>query len=133
MGRAVPAMSDSGAVIRPGLWDARARTLRQSVTQQKGNDAMAGESETTTDHDTIRRWAEDRGGRPAAVGSTGSSGDVGIIRIEFPAYGGDNEDLEEISWEQWFEKFDDNELALVYQDQTSDGEQSTFNKLVSRG
>ena len=94
---------------------------------------MAGESETTTDHDTIRRWAEDRGGRPAAVGSTGSGGDVGVIRIEFPGYGEDNEDLEEISWEQWFEKFDDNDLALVYQDQTSDGEQSTFNKLVSRG
>ena len=35
--------------------------------------------------------------------------------------------------EQWFEQFEDNDLALVYQDQTSNGEQSHLNKLVLRG
>lgn len=92
---------------------------------------MAGDSLTTTDHDTIRRWAEERGGRPAAVAGTGSGDDVGMIRLEFPGYG-DDEGLDEISWEQWFEQFEDSNLALVYQDETSGGEQSTFNKLVSR-
>ena len=29
-------------------------------------------SKTTTDHDEIRRWAEERGGRPAHVKDTGS-------------------------------------------------------------
>jgi hypothetical protein len=28
---------------------------------------MAGESHTTTDHGESRRWAEERGGRPARV------------------------------------------------------------------
>lgn len=93
---------------------------------------MAGDSLTTTDHDTIRRWAEERGGRPAAVAGTGSGDDVGMIRLEFPGYGDDDEGLDEISWEQWFEQFEDSNLALVYQDETSGGEQSTFSKLVSR-
>ena len=40
--------------------------------------------------------------------------------------------LEEISWEEFFEKFDEQELALVYQEKTADGKKSNFNKLVSR-
>lgn len=56
-------------------------------------------------------------------GSGRSGVGVGIIRIHFPDYGGDDEDLEEVSWKQWFEQFEDNDLALVYQGQTSDGEQ----------
>ena len=87
------------------------------------------ESKTTTDHDEIRRWAEERGGRPAAVRETGSGDDPGILRIDFDEPGGDDDDrLEEISWEDWFEAFEANNLALVYQDE---GE-SRFNKLVSR-
>ncbi len=87
------------------------------------------EAKTTTNHDEIRRWAEDRGGRPARVKETGGGDDPGILRIDFR----DPDDaLEEISWDEWFEAFDDNGLALVYQEQTADGEQSRFNKLVSR-
>jgi hypothetical protein len=89
------------------------------------------DSRTTTDHDEIRRWAEERGGRPAHVQGTGGGDDAGVLRIEFPGYG-DDENLEELSWEEWFDKFEDQGLAIVLQDTTSDGEQSTFNKLVSR-
>ena len=39
---------------------------------------------------------------------------------------------EEISWEQFFEKFDENKLAFLYQDKTSGGEESRFFKLVKR-
>jgi len=41
---------------------------------------MAGESKSTTDHQEIRRWVEERGGRPARVKETGSDGDPGILR-----------------------------------------------------
>ncbi len=92
---------------------------------------MPGENHTTTDHEEIRRWAESRGGVPAAVKETGSNGDPGIIRIEFPGRG-DDERLDEISWDDWFEAFEENELALVYQNRTSDGQESRFNKLVRR-
>jgi hypothetical protein len=83
-------------------------------------------SKTTTDHDEIRKWAEARGGKPARVRDT--SGD-GILRLDF---GDDDEGLEEIDWETFFDAFEKNDLALLHQDQTSDGETSRFNKLVSR-
>ena len=37
-----------------------------------------------------------------------------------------------MSWDDWFRSFDENELALLYQDETKDGEESRFSKLVSR-
>lgn len=89
-------------------------------------------SQATTDHDTIREWAEARGGKPAQVKRTeGRRGETGIIRIDFPGYSG-GDSLEEISWDNFFEKFDENNLALVYQDHTAAGQKSNFNKLVSR-
>ncbi len=92
---------------------------------------MAGESKTTTDHDEIRTWAEARGGKPARVKDTGSDGDPGVLRIDFPGRGEDDR-LEHIPWEEWFEAFEENGLALVYQEDTADGEESRFSKLVSR-
>jgi hypothetical protein len=91
---------------------------------------MANLSRTTQDHDEIRKWAEERGGKPAHVKSTESNDDVGILRIDFPGYSGE-ETLEEIPWEKWFEKFDDRNLALIYQETTADGQKSNFNKIVS--
>jgi hypothetical protein len=91
------------------------------------------EAKMTTDHDEIRKWAEARGGRPAAVRSTHGKRDTGIIRIEFPgAPNAKDDDLEEISWDEFFEKFDEAKLALLYQEKTGDGKSSNFNKLVGR-
>jgi hypothetical protein len=88
-------------------------------------------AKTTTDHDEIRRWVEERDGQPAAVKATGRKDDPGILRIDFP--GGAGEDtLEHISWSEWFEKFEDNQLAAVFQEKTSKGGTSRFFKLVSR-
>jgi hypothetical protein len=90
-------------------------------------------SKTTTDHDEIRRWAEQRGGKPACVQGTRDKGDVGMLRIEFPGKPNANDDkLHEITWDQFFEKFDERSLALVYQDHAAEGQKSNFNKLLSR-
>jgi hypothetical protein len=87
----------------------------------------------TADHDEIRKWAEARGGKPARVDAQGHKQGGGILRINFDEPGGDDDDrLEEISWEEWFNIFDENDLALLHQDETADGRQSRFNKLVSR-
>lgn len=88
-------------------------------------------SKTTHDHEVIRKWAEERGGKPAHVKSTAHKDDPGILRIDFPGYSGEGS-LEEISWETFFKKFDEHNLALVYEEKTSGGERSNFNKLVSR-
>jgi hypothetical protein len=91
------------------------------------------EAKITTDHDEIRAWAEERGGRPAVVRSTQGKGGTGIIRLEFPgAPNADDDALEEISWDEFFEKFDDAKLALLYQEKTAQGQKSNFNKLVGR-
>ena len=84
-------------------------------------------AETTTDHDTIRKWAEKHGGKPAAVKRTHKDGDVGIIRIMYPdAPNSKHDALEEISWDEFFEEFEDRELALLYE------ENSMFSKIVGR-
>ncbi len=80
---------------------------------------------TTTDHDEIRKWAESRGGRPSRVKDTERGDDAGILRIDF----GDRDDsLEEISWDEFFEKFEESELALLYDEDKN----SRFNKLIHR-
>jgi hypothetical protein len=84
----------------------------------------------TTDHEEIRRWVEEHGGRPATVRGTGN-GEPGVLRIDFPGGAGEDQ-LEPVSWDEWFRKFDDEGLAFVYQDEKSDGEDSTFFKLVRR-
>jgi hypothetical protein len=91
-------------------------------------------SKRTTDHAEIRAWAEARKGKPARVQGTGTTDDAGLLRIDFPERDGaeDDDGLEEISWEEFFEKFDEKRLAFVYQDKTTSGQQSRFNKFVSR-
>jgi hypothetical protein len=88
-------------------------------------------SRITHDHEEIRRWAEERGAKPACVRGTGGQGDIGMLRLDFPGYSGEDK-LEHISWDEWFEKFDERNLALVYQEETSSGQKSNFNKIVSR-
>jgi hypothetical protein len=76
---------------------------------------MAGESRTTTD--TMRSGV---GWRSA-----------GILRIRFPGVG-DDQNLEDIDWDAFFEKFEESRLAFLYQDKTKKGETSRFFKFVRR-
>ena len=82
---------------------------------------------TTTDHDVIRKWVEERGGWPATVKSTHSKGDPGLLRIDFPGYSGEDS-LERISWEEWFQGFEENNLAFLHEEDKD----SRFNKLINR-
>lgn len=84
-----------------------------------------------TDHEEIRRWAEERKAVPSCVIGTGDKNDTGMIRLDFPGFSGEGK-LEPIDWERWFESFDENNLGLLVQDKTADGKKSNFNKLVSR-
>jgi hypothetical protein len=126
----------------------RSRTARTSATASRssgarsksgggsrgggsgGRGGSAG-SQTTTDHDQIRQWAEARGGKPACVRGTGGGDDIGMLRIDFPGFSG-GDSLQEITWDEFFEKFDERGLALLYQETTKDGQPSNFNKLVDR-
>jgi hypothetical protein len=83
-------------------------------------------SEQTTDHRTIQRWAEERNGHPAVVRTEGEGG---VLRIDFDEA---EDGLEAISWEEFFEIFDNSKLSFLYQDKTAEGGTSRFNKFVNR-
>jgi len=89
------------------------------------------DSKVTTDHETIRSWVAERHGHPARVRATNKAGSSGVLRIDYPGYSGE-ETLESISWDEFFEAFDQNNLAFLYQDKTKDGKQSRFSKLIDR-
>jgi hypothetical protein len=85
------------------------------------------EAVTTTNHDEIRKWVEQRQGRPSKISTKGRRG--GVLRIDF---GEPEEDFEEIGWDEFFKIFDENHLAFLHQDKTADGKTSRFNKFVER-
>lgn len=79
----------------------------------------------TRDHDVIREWTEARGGVPAIV-----KGTEGLLRIDFiegRRSGGHEASLEEVDWDTWFEKFDENDLVFLCSPQ----KESRFFKLIS--
>ena len=89
------------------------------------------DAKMTTDHQIIKKWAEDRGGKPAAVKGTGKGDDPGVLRIDFPGYTGE-ESLEQITWEEFFAKFEKERLAFLYQEETQENDTSRFSKLIDR-
>lgn len=89
------------------------------------------EARVTTDHNEIRRWVEERGGHPATVKDTAKRQATGVLRIDYPGYSGEDT-LEPITWEEFFESFERNKLAFLYQDQTKEGSRSRFSKLIDR-
>jgi hypothetical protein len=95
---------------------------------QQARGAGGHEAKRTRDHETIMKWAEERGGHPAVVQGTQ------ILRIDFDEPGGnDDAKLERIPWDEFFKIFDDRGLEFLYQDRTADGKESRFNKFVKAG
>ena len=93
--------------------------------------ADTSDSKVTIDHDEIRTWVEERGGNPARVKGTESKNSAGLLRIDYPGFSGEDT-LEKITWEEFFEAFDENGLAFLYQEETSAGDESRFSKLIDR-
>jgi hypothetical protein len=84
-------------------------------------------AQATTDHQVIRRWIEAHGGHPSVVRATEGRrpGSAGLLRVDFDE---PEESLETIGWDDFFDTFDSNDLAFLYQDE----EQSRFHKFVKR-
>ena len=88
-----------------------------------------GQSLVTRSHEVIRRWAEERGASPATIAGTQHGNRVGMLRFDFPGYGGAA--LKKIGWEKWFEPFDERNLAFHFQEHKTDGSLSNFFRLDS--
>jgi len=75
----------------------------------------------TTDHDFLKRWVEERGGKPARVKSLREDDRAkksgGLLRIDFS---GDQKNLEPLSWDDFFITFDFNDFVFIYEDCVGD-------------
>jgi len=91
----------------------------------------------TTDHNEIRAWAGKYNGRPAIITLPSSENDAVALRIDFP--GSKDEELlsetkpsKTISWEDWFDYFEKNNLAFVYQQQPEVDNPTLIYRFVDR-
>ena len=88
-------------------------------------------SNTTTDHEVIKNWIEQRGGKPAIVQGTEENDEgAGLLRVLFSSESSDR--LKEIDWDTFFQTFDDKDLNFLYQDKTKEGKESRFFKFVQK-
>ena len=87
-------------------------------------------SSTTTNFNEIKEWAEARDGKPGKVKNVGK-GKGREFSDRFPRYSGEDT-LEEITWDEWYKIFKGEKLEFLYQDETADGKQSWFFKLVNK-
>lgn len=85
--------------------------------------------QATTDHEHIRRWVDDLGGTPSAV-PLDAAEDPGLLRFEFS----DDDDgpFESLDWETFFERFEADELALLYRTPDEDEDPSQCYELTDR-
>lgn len=58
--------------------------MSESDFDSDSADVEAAHSSATTDHETIRRWVEERDGTPAHVEATAEGDDPGLLRLQFP-------------------------------------------------
>jgi hypothetical protein len=100
------------------------KSWRKVMAKAKASKKSA-DSQVTTDHEEIRRWVEERGGQPARVKGRD------LLRIDYPGFSGEDT-LEPMDWEEFFQVFDENNLAFLYQETTKDGGESRFSKFVDR-
>ena len=81
---------------------------------------MGDDIKYTIDHDVIRKWVEGRGGWPAK-----------FRRIYFSRYVTRGV-LPRVRWEEFFQTFEEQRLAFLYQEHTATGRLSHFFRFVSR-
>src|ERR1051326_273129 len=99
-------MATRGASRSTGKSADRSDSKSGGKPASKSSRKSTSKSKSTTDHDEIRKWAESRNGHPATVKRTAKGGGAGILRIDFPGYSGEDT-LQEISWDEFFDKFDE--------------------------
>ena len=118
-----------GGHVRTGRQTSKSVKYAQEISSPDDDPERPGRSLVTTNHDVIREWAEARKAVPATVDGTEHGDHLGVLRFDFPGYGGDG--LREVSWDDWFDTFDRRRLNFIYQEERSDGRQSNFFRLES--
>lgn len=115
-----------GGRVRTGSGSSDSLKYSQEITSPEDEPEREGRSLVTTSHEVIKQWAEARNGVPATVPGTEHGDHLGVLRIDF---GAKNDQLRQVSWDEWFKSFDERRLNFIYQEQRSDGSQSNFFQL----
>ncbi|HEX5596814.1 MAG TPA: hypothetical protein VFX61_12485, partial [Micromonosporaceae bacterium] len=77
-----------------------------------------------------QRWAQARNAKPATIRGTEYDGRPGVLRFNFPGFK-ESDRIREISWNEWFNTFDQRRLNFIYQETRTNGGQSNFFRLES--
>lgn len=80
---------------------------------------MDNNRRVTTDHDEIKEWAQKLNGIPERIDDITTSNDEVGIRIDFPRgeddmFFANDKFPREVSWEEFFQIFEEQELAFIY-------------------
>lgn len=95
------------------------------IASPADHESRPGESLVTHSHDVIISWAEARNAMPATVPGTEHDGRLGVLRFDIPGWGS-QQALEHVTWEQWFETFDERQLVMIFQEHMESGRPSNF-------
>lgn len=77
--------------------------------------AMFFTGKVTTDKQFIKQWIETRNGFPAIRMEISDANIIETLTIGFPGCI-NYQDFHEITWDEFFERFDRSRLAFLYQD-----------------
>lgn len=119
-----------GGGARAGRGASRTLRYAQEITSPQDRPERAGRSLVTSDHEVIKRWARERGAKPATIEGTERDSRPGVLTFDFPGWRSGGR-LREVSWADWFKTFDGRRLNFIYQEQRSDGRQSNFFRVES--
>jgi hypothetical protein len=117
------------STVRTGRKTSPSVKYSQEISSTSDRPERAGRSLVTTDHEVIRQWAEARKAVPSTVEGTDKGDHLGVLRFDFPGYGGDR--LTPVSWEDWLGTFDKRRLNFIYQEKLANGKPSNFFQLES--
>lgn len=112
-------------------WDKLSSSTKKAkwINDPAQHEDYPGQSLVTRNQEVIMNWAGVRRGVPATVPGTEYDGRPGVLRFNFPGYGG--ESLKEISWDEWLETFNERQLVFIFQEHLKDGRTSNFFKFDS--
>ncbi|MFG1775123.1 hypothetical protein ACGFIG_01650 [Micromonospora sp. NPDC049048] len=125
--RTTSASSRAGTTtgVRAGRSSSRSVRSSQLISSIADRPERPGRSLVTANHEVIRRWARERGAKPATIAGTEREGRAGVLTFNMPGYR-ESSRIREITWDEWFRTFDERKLNLIYQEQLRNGRPSNF-------
>ena len=114
---------------REAVGDELGRSARRAQWIYSPNEREDHEGQTlvTRNPAVIRAWAEERKAKPA-TSPGGDPQNPRVLRFDFPDY---DKNLQELSWEAWFNTFESRGLVFLFQQHMKSGKQSNFFRLES--